>query len=369
LEATTRPRDAGPIAEVAGLNILLLGGSNAGVKYGWAAQCAAMAARHRVENRFLGAVGSLYGLMALMKLERESAPSPDLVVFEYCLNDVLLLEAGVLKAALVVDTLEAVMDFCARKGVGLLFLCLEPRPDAGKRPRKAVRRITSLYAAAARRRSVASLWLRDIFPEGLAAGDFQDENHLSTEAAGRVARAALARIEQGVAAPSPRRDAPARFDYADVAQARAQGPCALRTLTSRVFEGPFLDIARGGKSFWPGEGALVALMLQSNDKSGAYSVRAAGRAFRKTPRSQMQDIVRNLMLLHYVAGDIPARGGVEIAMPENERALMALPADKGLLEAPSIAPFEEQTLAIHGVIFWRGDPLLSRLRELIARLI
>lgn len=349
------------------MHILLLGGSNAGVWDGWAAQFAELAKARHVDNRFLGAVGSLYGLMALMKLERENAPLPDLVIFEYCLNDILLLEAGVLRPALVVDALEAVTDFCARKGVGLLHLNLEPRPSDNHKQQKAIERIKELYATTARRRGVPCLWLRDIFPEGLSELDFQDENHLSFEAAGRVARALLARVKAGVAAPEPRQEQAPRFDYVDATQALVLGPCVLRTLSSRVFDGSFLEIARGGASFWRGEGSLIALMLQSSDMSGVYSIRTGNRAVRKTPRSQMQDIVRNLMLLHYVAGDLPADGEVEIAMPEDESALMSLPANEGLLEAPARAPFATQTLAIHGVVFWRSASFRARLRAFVRR--
>jgi len=351
------------------LKILLLGGSNAGIRDGWAAQLADNAPDFAVDNRFLGAVGSLYGLMALMKMEREGAAFPDLVIFEYCLNDILLREAGVLKLALVDDALDAVIDFCARKGVALLFLCLEPRPIEGGRPRKAIPRIGNLYAAAARRRSVSCLWLRDIFPEGLTPSHFQDENHLTNSSAGRVAGRVETTIRSGVPAPpSETGSAPSPFCYVDATQARVTGPCRTHSLSTRVFEGPFLEIARGGASYWPGMGNLAALMLRSNDMSGVYSIRSAGAAFRKTPRSQMQDIVGNLMLLHYVAGTIPASGEVEIAMPADEAALMSLPANKGLLEAPSAAPFEAQTLDIHGVIFWRKPSLAARLRTLLRSL-
>ncbi|QGM96187.1 hypothetical protein [Methylocystis parvus] len=352
------------------MNIVLLGGSNAGVKDGWAAQFASIAARHAVENRFLGAVGSLYGLMALLKMERESAALPDLIVFEYSLNDILLREAGVLQNDLVEDALDAVLNFCARHGVGLLFLCLEPRPLESGKPRSgAVERIQKLYAATARRRSVASLWLRDMIGEDLTPAHFQDENHLTTEIAGRVARIVAGRIEQGVAALPPVVEESGRFAYVDATQALVAGPCALRALTSRVFDGTFLEIARGGTSSWSGEGSLAALMLQSDDRSGVYSIRAGARVRRKTARSHMQEIVRNLMLLHYVAGAFPARGDVEIAMPADESALMSLPPDKGLLEASSIAPFDAQTLLINGVVFWRKAPLLARLRRLVARLL
>ena len=52
------------------MKILLLGGSNAGMREGWASQFQRQASAHEVENRFLGAVGSLYGLMALLDYSR-----------------------------------------------------------------------------------------------------------------------------------------------------------------------------------------------------------------------------------------------------------------------------------------------------------
>ena len=96
------------------MDILLLGGSNAGLHYGWAAQLAARLPEHRVTNRFLGAVGSLYGLMRLMRLGEDQAPPPQLVIFEYALNDAVLLDAGWLRMDLLEDTLRAVAELSER---------------------------------------------------------------------------------------------------------------------------------------------------------------------------------------------------------------------------------------------------------------
>lgn len=347
------------------MNILLLGGSNAGVRNGWADQYARSAPEHHVENRFLGAVGSLYGLMALLKMEREGSSPPDLVVFEYCLNDILLIVGGVSAHALIADALDAVIDFCAQRRVGLIFLCLEPRPVEARRTRRAATRVKRLYASAARRSGARCLWLTEILDEPPTPAQFQDENHLMTEAAGRVAQALRAAIDSGVRTPSPLPGAATRFDYVDATQCVAQGSSVLQTLSSRVFDGGFLEISRGGKSFWPGDGVLAALMLRSNERSGAYSIRADNVSLRKTARSQMQEIVRNLMLLHYVSRRIYARGGIEIAMPEDEETLMRLPEDPSLLAAPTVTPFDAQTLDIHGVIFWRPRSWLARLREFL----
>ena len=349
------------------MNILLLGGSNAGMRDGWAAQFAAKAGAHIVENRFLGAVGSLYGLMALLKLERERATPPDLVIFEYCLNDILLLDADVLQPPLIVDALDAVASFCARKRIALLFLCLEPRPEPTK-SRKAAGKVQPLYADAAARGAIPCLWLREIFAGALAPAHFQDENHLTPDASARVADAVIAAINAGVVAPGePSEDPEAHFDYVDASQATMHGPCRLRHVSSKVFDGEFLEISRGGWSYWRGQGRLVGLMLQSTDRSGLYSIRSRDRMFWKNPRSQMQDVVRNLMLLHYTTRRIAVDGEVEIGMPVDELALTREPEDRTLLAAPSIAPFETQTLDIHGVIFWRPRRLLARMRDFLRR--
>lgn len=350
------------------LRILLLGGSNAGVRDGWAAQFSALATEHHVENGFLGAVGSLYGLMALMKMARERVAPPDLVILEYCLNDVLLVEAGVLRLSLVIDALRAVADFCARNRVALLFVNLEPRPTGDPRQERLVRRIGKIYALVAAQRNIPSLWLREVFPEGLTIEDFRDQNHLSTEAAERVAKALMDRVAAGALIPSIGGENLDRFSYVDARDARASGPVSLRMLESRVFKGAFLEIERGGGSLWRGRGSLVALMLLSDDRSGVYAIRIDGQTIRKTARSQMQAVVTKLMLLHYVAGDLPVREEVEIAMPGSEADLLAAPSNKGLLEAPATINFEAQALMIHGVIFWTND-YRTRLRDFLLRLL
>jgi len=366
-ETVEREPASGAPDRASSRNILLLGGSNAGLKDGWAAQLQARAGARAIENRFLGAVGSLYGLMALLKLQREGAAFPDTVIFEYCLNDMLLVDAGVLEEPLIVDTLEAVLDFCAEAGVGLVFVCLEPRPLERRASRKALARVQPLYSATARRSDARCLWLSDIFPEGLTAAHYQDENHLTAKASSRVAGAVLEAIDAG--APVPRRIAgePTRFTYVDATQARPLGPCRLGQVTTRVFDGPFLEIARGGASFWPGRGLLLGLMLLSTEASGAYAIHAGGRSFRKNARSHMQQIVKNLILLHYTARAISVDGEVEIAMLDDEAKLMGLPEDRTLLAVPATAPFALQTLEIHGVMLWRAPSPLQRLRAYFPR--
>lgn len=347
------------------MKILLLGGSNAGIRDGWAFQFQRQASEHEVENRFLGAVGSLYGLMALLKTEREGAAPPEIVIFEYCLNDILLFAAACLRPKLVADTLEAIAACCARRGIRLMFLCLDPLPTTSRAQRDARRRARRLYAEAATIYATPAIWLDDIFPGGSTAAHYQDENHLTIEASAAVAAAVLRKL--GDARIPVARDAEIRFDYVDATQARRSGACELRHIESKVFEGAFVHLKRPSECHWPGSGRLVALMLRSDETSGEYLIRAPRCARRKNPRSKMQEIVVNLMLLHYVSSAIATDRGVSIAMPDNEAALNRAPEDATLLAAPPTAPFLDQTLNIHAAIFWRPRSIADRITALLRR--
>lgn len=347
------------------MKILLLGGSNAGMREGWASQFQRQASAHDVENRFLGAVGSLYGLMALLKMERERAAPPDIVIFEYCLNDVLIFAAGCLDPTLVADTLEAIAAHCARRGIRLMFLCLDPRPTDSRALRSAMRRARRLYSDAADLYGLPALWLEQIFPGGRTTSHYQDENHLTVEASAAVAAAALGKI--GDARIPSARKADVRFDYVDATQAQPRGACERHHIGSKVFEGGFMRLKRPSECHWPGRGRLVALMLRSDDASGEYLLRAPGCAYRKNPRSKMQEIVANLMLLHYVSRKIVTDCGVCVALPDDEAALKRAPEDATLLAVPPTAPFLDQTLDIHAVIFWRPRSIAQRIAALFRR--
>ena len=347
------------------MKILLLGGSNAGIREGWAFQFQRQASTHEVENRFLGAVGSLYGLLALLKMEREATASPDVVIFEYCLNDILLFAADCLRPKLVRDTLEAIAACCARRGIRLMFLCLDPRPTASKALRRATRRARRLYVEAAARYATPAIWLSEIFSGAPTPAHYQDENHLTVEASAAVAAAVLNRIGDARVPWAP--DAEIRFDYVDATQAQRSGTCELRHINSKVFEGAFICLNRQSECYWPGSGHLVALMLRSNDRSGEYLIRAPRCVYRKNPRSKMQEIVVNLMLLHYVTRPIATNRGVAIAMPDDEAAVRRAPEDATLLAVPPTADFLDQTLDIHAAIFWRPRSIADKITALLRR--
>ncbi len=322
-------------------------------------QFAQIATGFQVENRFLGAVGALYGLLALMKVERERAAMPDIIVFEYCLNDILLFQASVLDIRLLSDTLEAVADFCVRHGIALVFLNLHPFQNGVRRDSKAKEKVSRIYRAVAMRRNIHSLWLCDIVGRSIEASDYADQNHFSESASAQIAKSLKNELNLVLRHNIAPGSTIASFIYASAKEARVEGPVARRRISSSVFEGDFLEISRGGRSYWPGKGNVAALMLQSNSMSGDYTVRADKKSFRKRACSQMQAAVPNLMLLHYVRPTRWVQEKVEISMPAREADLHALPADHGALEAVSAREFQSQTLCIHGVMFWTHRPVLS----------
>jgi hypothetical protein len=123
-------------------------------------------------------------------------------------------------------------------------------------------------------------------------------------------------------------------------------------LASKVYSDEFLEISRGGASFWPGRGRLVALMLRTTENAGVYRLAVEGRSLRKTAQSEIREVLPKVLLLHYVRAQPIANEDLEISMPVEEGALMSLEEDRTLHAAPSAAAFEAQKLEIAGVMFW-----------------
>jgi hypothetical protein len=343
------------------MNILVLGGSNAGLHFGWAAQLQELAPEHSITNRFLGAVGSLYGLMRLLEMQREKDPAPDLLIFEYALNDIVLLDAGCVRMSLLKDTLVQVVDFCERHKIRLLFLCLEVRPTGRARVYSCVTRVKKLYARVARAHAVCQcVTLESIFGT-VRRDEFLDEHHLTEKASRRVAEYVVATIrEKNITVPQASGLNHNPFNCILAREARTEGPCRFIEVQSTVFCGNFLEIARSGVSYWPGQGQLVGLMLRSTQDAGVFQIGVRNRAFRKNAQSKMREIVPKLILLHYSTRRPRADFDLEIAMPAHEAELMRLPNDHTLLDTPSEKPFCEQVLEINGVMLWRRASLLRR---------
>jgi hypothetical protein len=344
------------------MDILLLGGSNAGLQYGWAAQLEAIVSEHRVTNRFLGAVGSLYGLMRLMRLGEGKEPPPQLVIFEYALNDAVLLDAGWLRTDLLEDTLREVTELCTERGLPLLLLCLELRPRETARVNAATRRAMGCYRRLAERHGLHPCVTPHEALGGVRFEDYDDKHHLNQAASIRVAEH-LAAILRGGRIPVPRSAKTARpsFRFVPARAALTRGPYRRVELASAVYSDEFLEISRGGASFWPGSGRLVALMLRTTESAGVFRLAAKGWRLRKTAQSNIRDILPKVMLLHYVKAQPMAEEDLEISMPDEEEALMRLEEDDSLQGAASVARFDAQKLEIAGVMFWSGAAWPRRL--------
>jgi len=342
------------------MNILLLGGSNAGISFGWASRFHALAHEHVVVNAFLGAVGSLYGLMRLREIERAGAARPDLIILEYALNDMMLLDNGVLSLEMIDDALDDIADFCARERIRLILLGLELRPPDRRRVRTCVDKVKRRYAAAAARRGLTYFTLDDILG-GAKLDHFIDPYHLTAEASIEVADRLFAAMEAGVGVPRAVPDSAPRFEFTPVSLAQTDGHCQRVELQSSVYRGDFLEIARGGSSRWPGHGRLVGLMMRSTHLSGEYRIETRAGAFRKNAQSSMREIVPKLMLLHYSSRRLWARDDLVVSMPADKASLARLRNDRTPTETPGLEPFDTQRLEIAAAAFWNKPPLRLRL--------
>ena len=349
------------------MHILVLGGSNAGVSFGWAKTLARILPEHDIENCFLGAVGSLFGLLLLLKRRRESQPKPDVVIFEYALNDAILLDGSGLDAELLREALKDVITICAQDKLPLLFLCLasQPRDDGNASPNASF--VNSVYLRATRENGLASpLLLTDILGE-LSASDYVDSVHLAEGPSLSVAEAIAQRLARHIPVPKPSHRS-LSFTYVDATEARSTAALPSRELTSRVFHGPFIELSRGEATYWPSKGRLVSIMLLSNASSGYYRIGWQGAAIRKNAQSLMRDIIPDLMMMYYVTSKPLARGEIVIDMPACETELMALPEEPTLMECAPSVPFAEQTLLVNGLLFHHKPSRIVRALQRAASL-
>lgn len=349
------------------LNILILGGSNSGPKTGWAAVLREIAPECRIENAFLGAVGSLFGLLRLLKMRQDGARKPDVVVFEYTLNDSLWLLGGNITLDLIENALQDVITLCAREGIGLLFLCLCLRPPEPEGEAELSLIMDQIYRKIALSRGAADCLLLTDILGGIAQRHYVDSAHIGPQPSRRVAEAVRERLKSPVPVPRGGRRS-LSFSYFDATRAQTEGAVARTDLKSTVFSGPFLEIGRGGGARWRVPGRLVALMLRSTDASGEYRITAGTAAIRKNAQSLARENVPNLMTLHYVTHELPEARDIVIDMPASQDELAALPYDLTLMDGPSPTPFREQTLEINGIVVRRKRPILRRaLDSLLSR--
>ncbi|QGM98926.1 SGNH/GDSL hydrolase family protein [Methylocystis parvus] len=348
------------------MRIVILGGSNSGPKNGWAASLAEIAPEHRIENRFLGAVGSLFGLLRLLKMQQERGEKPDVVVFEYALNDSLWLLGGNITMKLVEEALHDVATLCSREGIRLLFLCLCLRPPEATGEAELSQIMNHLYRSVATARGVADCLLQiDILGE-IAQSQYIDSAHIGPDPSMKVAQAVAARLREPI--PVPRGGGRGlSFAYLNSEEGRIDGPGERMSIQTSVFEGPSVTLRRGGACVFETKGRLVALLLRSTEESGSYTIRAGDSVLRKNAQSLARENVPNLMALHYVTAELPEAPRASIEMTGSEEALTAAPYDLTLMDGPPLVPFGEQTLELAGAMVRRRRSWLDKAKARLFR--
>ncbi|RBP08548.1 hypothetical protein DFR50_12530 [Roseiarcus fermentans] len=350
------------------MHIHLIGGSNAGIWDGWAHHFVILAERDlgaRMTNGFLGAVGSLFGLFRLDRLESEGGRLPDVVVFEYALNDIVLAHGRVVSIRLVRDTLTDVAGLCVRAGIALQFLCLEPRDLRG---RAVSRRVTAIYCDVARAFALpAPLFQRDAMEREIGDGDYLDLHHLTPDASRTVAEALARRLalglRKGAAPPGP---PPGRaLAFVDATRARPSGRAFASTCATAVLSGPVVEMRRPSAAVFPADGRLVGVLFRARRSSGWYRIAVGGESRRKNACESALAILPEVISMQVPRLSRPARGSVEIAMPDDEGALMRLACDRSPMPWEPRPPFDGQDLALFGIVLWRETGPLARLREAV----
>lgn len=351
------------------MNILLLGGSNTGLQDGWAAHFQELAFEHNVTNQFLGATGSLFGVLRLLKSKQEDAPRPDLVIFEYMLNDILLMRAGCIRTPILEDALLDVVAFCSLHRIRLLFLCLRPQRPGPANAFSSDDRVERTYARIAREHAMfPCVFSSELLGEAERPEHYRDPNHFTVDMSRRAATFLVATLrDKTIPAPLARGRRESAFSYVDATKASFRGPCRLVTVRSTVFDGPFLEISRSGASIWPGRGRLAAILIRSTPQGGYYRIRVGSRSLRKCAPSEMLSLIRKLVTLHYLSRKLIVDADLELAMPSEEPALMALGEDRSLLQTTPTEPFDDQVLEVNGIVLWTRPSLLRRCLALFDR--
>ena len=342
-------------------SILLLGGSNAGMTEGWAYHFAPRAAERGwlVENGFLGAVGSLYGVLALHKRISDGLPWPEIIVFEYMLNDLILANARTISPFLVRDCLDEVGRLCAQRGVKLFILGLEPRagrPPSAIGPTARIRRI---YSRASRLTpALGGLFIERALGRLPGPEDYIDDNHLTPRVSEQIADALVAELEpcMRVAAPVAATGAQFRagFCYVSAGEASLEGQASRGRVNTRVFRGQTVEMSRPALSLWQGEGRLIGLLICADATSGAYRITAGPWRRRKNAASEVLDLLGKFVTLHYLADPPPRGATIAIEMSDDEAELEATATEAVPLERAARTPFDSQTLKVYGLIFWNG---------------
>ncbi len=349
-------------------SILILGGSNAGLTFGWAAQLKSLTPAALIDNCFLGGSGSLYGLFHLLKIREYGGYLPDLILFEYTLNDIVFFEANQLKADLIEATLTEILSLCANLKIPIIFLGIAPRPKHRlfifNDPSRVVKKIY---------KQILSDFNSEIFIDlnSKLKLSYLDDHHLTEASSKNVADFLLDFITRRKIT-APYRTNNSSFKFVLPGDAIFQENTTLKEISSPVYNGEFLEIRRGGSASFLQEGRLVGILIRSTAKSGLYTISTTGIKIKKSAQSTMREIVPNLILMHNLPSPLYSHDRIEIAMPREEEDLTDLPEDHSLLVCASSAHYQDQTLECGALLFWtsaREEKSRSLLKKAKSQLI
>ena len=351
------------------MNILLLGGSNTGIWEGWAHHFVILAEGRlgaKVSNGFLGAVGSLYGLYQLLKMERENNHTPDIIVFEYTLNDIVLVRGSIISAKLVMDTLIEIAEFCVSRKIVLQFLCLKPQGGREFLSILTGRNVQRFYEQVAEQYGLpAPLSQRDAMARDILDSDYLDKHHLTPEASLVVAEALLRRLSGPLAIGSPTRPPrPQRaFAFLDATEASPVGRARLQQCDMTVLQAPVIEMMRPSSATWSASGRLVGVLLRCRTTSGWYSIRVDRAIRRKNASTADLALLPELVVMQYPNIRTQAREVIEIAMPDRELELMRIELDRSPMTRTPSGNFLNQEFAVFGIMLWSGLSKFDRLVE------
>ncbi len=301
-------------------------------------------------------------------MEREETTFPDLIVFEYTLNDMVLVGGNIISKHLVKDTLHDIAEFCVHRRIALHFLCLQPR-GTGKPGRSLLRRgVRETYSQVARRYGLpVPLSLHEAMGRGILDSDYLDPHHLTPEASHLIAEALLRRLSGPLAKaptgapPQPRR----AFTFVDANQASAIGRARLAQCEMTVLQGPVIEMHRPSSATWPATGRLAGILFRSRLTSGWYRIRVDHTVRRKNACTSDLSILPELVVMQYPNIRTLARSVVEIAMPDDEAGLMTIAHDPSQMPQKPECPFLVQEFAVFGLMLWSGPLGLDQVTEAI----
>lgn len=330
--------------------ILVLGGSNAGLYFGWAAQLKNLLPKIDFENAFLGGSGSLYGLLYLLKLVERNEQPPDLILFEYTLNDIVFLEACQLEKELLIATLREILSICASLQIRILFLGLTPKPKGYIfHTNHPVRVVKKLYYRSLKREHQENF----IDLNATLNLDYLDDHHLTEASSISVGQYLAQHLTKKEIKTLPKTFiCPPNFKFLEPFEATLLESCELKEVSTPVYTGEFLEIMRGGRARYTQRGRLAGLLIRATEKTGIYTLSTQALSLKKSAQSTMREIVPNLILMHNIATPLFSDDEIEIALPKTEKELIFLPEDRSLLVCASPTAFEEQSLEIGALLFW-----------------